>query len=89
MKAIDAERFLNELSERLGDTSTFDNFVRFVSEASRNGFTVVPYSEVQYKDGPRKEYGAMVFGQFENDDGELVEVASNPTEFLSDSKRFQ
>ena len=82
MKAIEAEKFLNELVDRLGGTNTFEKFVRFISEASCKGFKVVPYSMIEYENGPRKEYGAMVFGQFENGNGELIEVAFNP--ILSD-----
>jgi uncharacterized protein (UPF0128 family) len=78
MKAKDAEKWLYDLVGKLDGATSFDNFIRFVTQASKEGFTVVPYSEIEKKGKKIPEKGAMVFGQFPGDDGELVEVASNP-----------
>jgi hypothetical protein len=79
MNSIEAERFLNDLGNSV-DTTSFNGFIEFVVGAAREGFTVIPYSEID-KSGekhPQKEFGATVFGEFPNADGEMVEVASNP-----------
>ena len=78
MNRKEAEEFLESFS----NTSSFDGFINLISEASKKGFCVIPYSKLKsLKKGKRdkKEYGAVVVGTFKDDvTGEMMEVASNP-----------
>jgi len=71
----EAEGLLNDLLNKHNKAETFEDLIPFVIEASKSGFTVIPCSDVSL--GIAK-YGAVVFGQFPNEKGELMEVCANP-----------
>ncbi len=71
MTAKEAILFLKQLDEKYPPVN-FNNFVFYISKAIKNGFSVIPY-EIK-----NIEYGAVFTGNFEDENGKLQEVTSNP-----------